>query len=570
MATEISRWPLDGILGFLGALSLEAVQAGADFSDPRQQGRYLQLAIFDDFPSQLPTAYAMYVPGRVPIAGRHHLLVHEHNIAWLSHFALLYAKDGLITPELSYELRRRVCRLLLITSDFLFEGPSTTPSNLRESRVFALDCLRDAQFNGFFEHPRETLLKLARQWILMLEILPELLDIESDFMAATKGVSLQRYFEILALFVTHIHHVMHPDHGRWLSRDRLYVQVGTRSDEIDLTLRRWIQTPEQYRRAFEAWNQARPSDGHLLSYDFVTLRQRPLIEARAGELICPVVPFLLAKIVDEPYFILSEYLQGSRRQQFQDALGKAYERYAQKLIDRLAAADTGGAWRVKHNPSISQDSELSDSYLQKGDIGVCFEHKGGRPSTNFLRGGPGDRILGPSEPVLTRIENLEQVTLQKGLNQDSGFLTRGMWQQSLAGPSLLAWAEREMGAQPRQIFPIITHLAELRVDRLARSAYLDSLTQRAQLYPDKFWESPQWLHVSDLEALVSLAERGELDLKALLSKKVTQSDRRRFDIFLYDQFGRIPVDRRLSETARALLESAKVSFWPEAQKHGRG
>jgi hypothetical protein len=54
VAAEIARWPLDGVLGFLGALSLEAVQAGADFSDPRRQGRYLQLAIVDDFPSQLP------------------------------------------------------------------------------------------------------------------------------------------------------------------------------------------------------------------------------------------------------------------------------------------------------------------------------------------------------------------------------------------------------------------------------------------------------------------------------------------------------------------------------------
>lgn len=162
MAIEISRWPLDDILGFLGALSLEAVQAGADFSDPRRQGRYLQLAIVDDFPSQLPRVYAMYVPGRVPITGGRHLLVHEHNIAWLSHCALLYARERSITLDLSLELRRRVCRLLLIASDFLFEGSSTTPSSLRERRVFALHCLRDGQFNRFSKHSREMLLKLAR------------------------------------------------------------------------------------------------------------------------------------------------------------------------------------------------------------------------------------------------------------------------------------------------------------------------------------------------------------------------------------------------------------------------
>jgi hypothetical protein len=100
--------------------------------------------------------------------------VHEHNIAWLSHFALLHAKEDSITPELGLELRRRVCRLLLIASDSLFDEPSTTPVSLTEQRIFALHYLRDAQFNRFFERSTETMLKLARQWILMRQILPEL------------------------------------------------------------------------------------------------------------------------------------------------------------------------------------------------------------------------------------------------------------------------------------------------------------------------------------------------------------------------------------------------------------
>jgi hypothetical protein len=139
-----------------------------------------------------------------------------------------------------------------------------------------------------------------------------------------------------------------------------------------------------------------------------------------------------------------------------------------------------------------------------------------------------------------------------------------MWQQAIAGPLLLAWAAREMNAQPKAIFPMITHLTELRVDRLARSAYLDPLPQHSQLYSDKFWKSPQWLHVSDLEGLVALAERGDLDLRAFLDEKVTRFCHRRFDIFLYERFGSIPVDPTLLNTARVLLESAKVSFWPEA------
>jgi hypothetical protein len=65
VAAELARWPLDGILGSLGALSLAAVQAGQEFSDPRRQGHYLNLAIVDDFPTPLPGAVKMYTFPRI-------------------------------------------------------------------------------------------------------------------------------------------------------------------------------------------------------------------------------------------------------------------------------------------------------------------------------------------------------------------------------------------------------------------------------------------------------------------------------------------------------------------------
>ncbi|MGH8058132.1 MAG: hypothetical protein ACREOH_13005, partial [Candidatus Entotheonellia bacterium] len=243
VASEIVRWPLDGVLGFLGALSLEALHAGRNFSDPRRQGDYLNWAIVDDFPRMLPRAFAMYVPGRVPITGRHHVLVHEQNMAWLSHVALLHAREGLVTPGLSYELRRRMFRLLLIVNDFFSGELGSVPSNLTQRRAFALDWLRHGQFNRFFENSAVTMLKLARQRILMLEILSRFFDVESAFRDATNGVSLQKYFEILTMFVTHIHHEMAPD-KRWLSRDGLCATVRGSKDEVEVILGSWIRTPD--------------------------------------------------------------------------------------------------------------------------------------------------------------------------------------------------------------------------------------------------------------------------------------------------------------------------------------
>jgi hypothetical protein len=111
---EIARWPLDAFLGFLGALSSDMFQHGHEFYDPRWQGGYLNVAIADDFPQPLPRATEMYLVGRVPVTGGVHILAHEHNLAWLTHAALLHADKDRVAPELTYEFRRRGYRLLLL------------------------------------------------------------------------------------------------------------------------------------------------------------------------------------------------------------------------------------------------------------------------------------------------------------------------------------------------------------------------------------------------------------------------------------------------------------------------
>lgn len=502
IAGEISKWPLDGILGFLGALSLDAIQNGAHFLDPNHQGPFLNWAIADDFPVELPGSYKMYTPGGVPATGGNPLFIHEHNIAWVSHCALLHARDDLATPELSYELRRRFFRLLLIANDFFSSEEGTVPSTLRARRNFVFNWLRYGQFNKFGSGIEMTIISLARQWVLMQTILPKHFPrIESAFLDATGGVSLQRYFEILALFIVHFYKEMSPDR-RWLSKDKLSEAVKANRDLIEITLKRWIRTPSEYRQAWQKWKDTRSTEHQMTGWDYVPLRETPLIEARPGELITPVVTFVLAKIVDEPFFILSDYFRDRGGvDRFQQALGAAYAEYAHGLVVRIGNADSRALWRVSEKPHDQRGVELADSYMQKGHIAIALEHKGGRPGTEFLRGGIGDRVLGPSDDILDRLDKKEEVTLKEGRDHDHGLLTRGMWQQSIAGPSLVAWAEKELGSCPKLVFPVITHLSDLRADRLSRIGYLAPLIKRARLYQDQFWAQVQWLHVSDLAVL---------------------------------------------------------------------
>ena len=99
-------------------------------------------------------------------------------------------------------------------------------------------------------------------------------------------------------------------------------------------LRRWMITPTAYREA----HASQTSDLAAFAgsaFNYVLLKTHPLIEARPGEFLIPVLPLLLTKVVDDPYYILCEALKDKTLRQFQQALGRAYEDYAQALVRRI-------------------------------------------------------------------------------------------------------------------------------------------------------------------------------------------------------------------------------------------
>jgi len=505
----------------------------------------------------------MYAPGRVPITGGQHIFIHELNIAQLAHIAVLKAREGCVT-DFNYDLNRRICRLLLIMNDVFIRKNTpveTIRRSLVERRQFALEWLRHHQFNRFFNSAFTTMAKLARQRILLLKILPEFFkDIEEAFCDATQGVTLHRYFEILTLIVSHVYYEVKPG-KHWLRKKSFTSQLKANAEEVKLIMRRWTRTPEQYRERWTEWESSRPPS-KFTGFDFVPLRETPLIEGRHDELVCPVLPFLLAKIEDDPFFILSDYL--GNPSEFQIAIGKAYQQYAASLVGRIGKNDSGGIWSYQPSPTIKGNIELTDDFLQRDKTVVCFEHKGGRPGTDFLGGGEGDRLLGPPDIILEQLDRKESVIHREGRNHDNGILTRGMWQQNLHGQELVAWAEGKTGNRPDAVFPIITYLCNVLIDEVVFSVYLDPLMETARLYTDDFWQKPQWLNIDDLEALAALSEQSSVNISELLDEQATKYKNERFDLFLYERFGgEITIDRNLMDEAIRLLKNTKVTFWKE-------
>jgi hypothetical protein len=560
---EIKKLPLDGILGFLGGISLEMIQYEKGYFSQQLQRSYFKNALVDDFPREIPTAYKLYSPGYVPNTGGRYIIIHEQNMAWLCHLALRYAKQGMITPRVSRDLCCRLSRILLIINDLLSVEEAQDTFGLNKRRILTHEWLRHGQFNRYFGNSTETLAKLARQKIIISDILPKYFEgVHSAFLGAT-GINLQRYFEVLSLFISHFHEGMQPG-NHWLDKAAFTSNVKANHKDIEKVLDHWLVSPKEYIIACDKWRDEpkRKDMGELPLYDYVCLRERPFIEARPGKLICAVPSFVFSKIEDDPFFILSEFLSGSELTKFHTELGSAYEEYAHGLVERIVRNDKAGKWNIKSNPYLTKGEQLTDSYLQRGTTAIVFEHKGQRPPTKFLTGGEGDLVVGPSSEFLSRLKDEGAVDYSEGNKHDKGFITRGMWQQSKAGQKLVSWAEKELGEQPTRVFPVITLFSSLVVDTKVRKVYLDLLIQKAELYKDDFWERPQWLNVGDLEFMATMAEEEGLDLESLFNEKTTKFEHKRFDFFLDEYSNKKQyIDNRLIDEAESILGKASRLFF---------
>lgn len=563
---EIAKQPLNEILKFSSSLSIDMIRKGPIFLSPRYQGDYLNLAIVDDFPVPLQHASKMYAPGRVPYTGGRHLLIHEQNLAFLSHTALLNSKDVSDISSVYYGGKTRICRLLLMINDLLRPNDvAIPPSNLIDQRHFCLSWLRNWQFGQFSNNKYETLFYLARYHRLFSYFLPNhFKSFEQKFLEATQGITIQKFFEFLTFLVAYIY-ADESSQNSSISLEMLASSVKTGREEIGLLLKRWVRSPESYQNAFtKLKNENSMNDSHFSSgSDYILLRETPLIELDKDRLFCPVFSFLLAKIVDGPYYLVSDFLgSGSQDQQkFQQAIGLAYQDYAHDLVKQIGHLDKGGEWQVINSP-VQDGNELADSYMQRGNVAVSFEHKGQRQGAEFLRGKGGERVLGPDEKALESLDHDNHLSLKEGKKRDKGLLTRGMWQQSIAGPTLLDFAQTKFSIRPNRMYPIITHLSDLHVDEVIQKGYLKPLISKAGLYQEEIWEKPQWLHVKALELLTSLATEGLLNLEDLLREKATKYPDKRFGEFLFERFGPIRLRPILADEIDTLIKNTQTNFWP--------
>jgi hypothetical protein len=535
---HLAELPLDLVLGVLARITGHSVRA-EEFFSAQSQGRYLAYALADDFPGPLLGAAAMYAPGRVPITGGRHNFIHEHGLAALAQLAVLHCPVEPVTERISLSDFGRIGRLILILNDHL-SRPSAREGfeNLRGRRSLAIDLLSAYQFNSVAGY-LASMVHLGRAHRLLTEFLPRHLPDAAERFADRAGIGLNEYLLIAAMLIGYADQLVgqvDEERSPWMSVDSIVANLKAHGGEVWHVLRLLCQKAPDLRNA----RTGRP---HADLTEFAELQRRPLIEARAGEIIAPVWSLLIRQLLSFPFQVLATIESGRA------AFGFAYEEYAHGVIERIARSDRPGPWRPMQGQKF--DGGEVDSLLWRDTTAVVFEHKSKGLLLTLGNRSTVRNALGPTDDELAQIGTRWP--------SDTSGLTHGMWQLATLSKHSDDFFMPRVGCGPQRVVPVITTLEHFHVDDWVRRIYLEPLLAAAGVRFPAHWSPIQWLHVTDIEALAQLAEDGELDLAALFEAKAATPER--FDWFLAKQFGNTRVDRSLADRGRALIREASLRYF---------
>lgn len=244
-------------------------------------------------------------------------------------------------------------------------------------------------------HSPEDFRYLAARYRELFRILPNdprlakslnTLDIEQAFRRAT-GVDLLTYMCVGMALVTHLSETNH-DLNRWFIRARTFFKdttLGARRGQRVLNL---FALPIERMRA----RLLRETRAGRSAYAVTTLRQRPLIYARRGYLVCPSPRFLKERFTSGIYWTIADSLPERRRLRFFRYFGELFEEYVSRALTRMIPDGGGLARRLfREFPYQAAHGEVrtSDLMVVYGRSAVFFEVNSARLQTQTtVRGDP--------------------------------------------------------------------------------------------------------------------------------------------------------------------------------------
>lgn len=317
------------------------------------------------------------------------------------------------------EVAPTISKILLSITDYLNEQDFQTPKLLlpeaEMSRRLREYIFRRLNFSDNQNYPNPLYRQL--KIIDFLKAQRNGVMFAKHFKDAT-GISLKTYFEAGAMLTAHWgipNRDFKLDHAWYIRREYL-LNTKLRKREVKKLYDLLVFNPDTYKIQY-ANSISILNEEDIYTYNYLFLMQTPLVPILDKLLTCPSPEYLINKVTEGAYRIVSDYLrkEGSQKEEFKKKYnllpqywGKAFESYA-----HLRLKNTFGK---NYRKIKEEDRKRADGLFEGKEAIILFEYKSIHPSYKALITGssqdlekPYGQCFGKKHGIVQMISHAEDI-----------------------------------------------------------------------------------------------------------------------------------------------------------------
>lgn len=481
--SEIAEYNLYGILETCSKIALTLHANG--FANQQTQIKLIRDIFADDLDLRKRIVIAIR-QGKAPWA-----IFTEHQILCLVKIALQFAPHNVgksVTPQDV----GKVGRWLLIATDMCLEDGVV--KNLIIPREQQRERVREFVTRQYFFMASERLPYRVVRFEKLFNLIRKLhsgFNIDELFSQATGGILLKDYVSFcFFLLVNWVNKTTKtPDITKeWIiCKDKYFEQTNLKSKEIDAVLSILLLDVEKYAGDYQTVMQDILGGQDIYAYNFLQLRQRPLIPFNDKCFVTPSPNILMDKTTEGIYWVLENYLRAKSLKKQRDLLpsvwGDAFEEYNHQRLESSFRKDS-----YTRNFTVKGD-ERFDGIINGQTVVMCVE-------TKYAHWSYKAQLTGRKEDM--------EVTLKQLFSGGKKIKGLGQLTRSIIGLEEKTW-QLPFDRKNRKILPILVVGEMMPMDAYNRKLYEDFARSAGVFYESSSVMPFIVLNAEEVEMLESVA-----------------------------------------------------------------
>ena len=480
---EIVEYNLYGILETCSKIALTLHANG--FANQQTQIKLIRDIFADDLDLRKRIVAAIR-QGKAPWA-----IFTEHQLLCLVKIALQFAphdQGKSVTPQDV----GKVGRWLLIATDMCLEDGVV--KNLIIPREQQREKVREFVARQYFFMASERLpyrvVRFEKLFNLIRKIHPKF-NIDRFFSKATGSVALKDYISFCFFFLVNWVNktTKTPDITKeWIvCKDKYFEQTSLKPKEIDSVLSVLLLDVEKYSPDYQKAVNDILGGQDIYAYNFLQLRQRPLITFNDKCFVTPSPNFLMDKATEGIYWILENYFRANNLKQQRDLLpsvwGDAFEEYIHQRLE-----SSFGKSSYYRNFTVKGDEKF-DGIVDGQSVVLCIE-------TKYAHWSYKAQLTGKREDM--------EVTLKQLFSSGKKVKGLGQLTRSIIGLEKQIW-QLPFDRKNRKILPILVVGEMMPMDAYNRKFYEDLARTAGVFYESSTVMPFIILNAEEIEMLEAIA-----------------------------------------------------------------